>query len=167
MDVKFSIKLLVDGKNPITAVAADVRALSKELSDTDKAAENFKNSLTFWLLKIKDRLKHKNYNHGEVLYTIEGEKPKDLIEGVKKWKRGRMRYPGLYPLGPWTPLPLFLLQRYNFIFNYKQMDVKNLFWLLIIKDRLKQNAEGSWVAFDEVICMQDGKIVYQKSHPFE
>ena len=47
MDVKFSIKLLVVGKNPITAVAADVRALSKELSDTDKAAENFKNSLTF------------------------------------------------------------------------------------------------------------------------
>ena len=45
-----------------------------------------------------------------------------------------MRYPGLYPLGPWTPLPLFLLQRYNFIFNYKQMDVKNL------ADELKNKA---------------------------
>ena len=45
MNVKFSIKLLVDGKNQITAVAADVKALSKELSDTEKAAENFKTKL--------------------------------------------------------------------------------------------------------------------------
>lgn len=46
MDVKFSIKLLVDGKNQITAVAADVRALSKELSDTDKAAKDLRDNIT-------------------------------------------------------------------------------------------------------------------------
>ena len=44
----------------------------------------------YYSLKIKGKTYwanvkvHKNYNNGEVLYTIEGEKPKDLIEGVKK-----------------------------------------------------------------------------------
>ena len=48
----------------------------------------------YYSLKIKGKTYwanvkvHKNYNHGEVLYTIEGEKPKDLIEGVKKMKKG-------------------------------------------------------------------------------
>ena len=47
MDVKFSIKLLVDGKNQITAVAADVKALSKELSDTDKATNELRENIAF------------------------------------------------------------------------------------------------------------------------
>ena len=53
------------------------------------------------------------------------------------------------------------------ILIYEDEFDETLFPAALVRYAGLENAEGSWVAFDEVICMQDGKIVYQKSHPFE
>ena len=53
------------------------------------------------------------------------------------------------------------------ILIYEDEFDETLFPAALVRYAGLENAEDSWVAFDEVICMQDGKIVYQKSHPFE
>ena len=49
---------------------------------------------------------------------------------------------------------------------------ENRFDQKVFEDALRRyvglkNAEGHWTAFEEIICMQDGKIVYRKSHPID
>ena len=43
----------------------------------------------------------------------------------------------------------------------------DVFEKALIRYKGLKGEDGPWVAFDEVVCMQNDKIVYQKSHPIE
>ena len=53
------------------------------------------------------------------------------------------------------------------IYFYENNFNLDVFEKALIRYKGLKGEDGPWVAFDEVVCMQNDKIVYQKSPPIE